>query len=65
MQKETELPWVVGYILMAASNVEGAPDKRLLTLAAKACNTMIGSGAGKMGIEIARKTGKDIQFEDE
>ncbi|KAM6523044.1 hypothetical protein FSOLCH5_003669 [Fusarium solani] len=65
MEKESELPWVVGYILTAASGVDGVRDLRLLNLAAEPFNGMISSGAGQIAIEIARKIGKDIQFEND
>ncbi|CAM1509648.1 Fc.00g033870.m01.CDS01 [Cosmosporella sp. VM-42] len=65
MDKESELPWVVGYILMAANGFDGVPDLRLLNLAAVPLNTMIGCGAGRIAIEIAREIGKDIQFAEE
>ncbi|WQF76843.1 hypothetical protein CDEST_01857 [Colletotrichum destructivum] len=65
MEKESELPWVVGYILMAAAGVDGEPDARLLNLAAVTCNCMISSKAGSLAISVARMIGKDIQFEEE
>ncbi|KAJ0167056.1 hypothetical protein CTA2_4618 [Colletotrichum tanaceti] len=66
MEKESELPWVVGYILMAAAGVDGGgPDLRLLELAAARCNAMISTEAGSLAISVARMIGKDIQFEVE
>ncbi|OBR08132.1 Ank-repeat protein mbp1 [Colletotrichum higginsianum IMI 349063] len=65
MDKESELPWVVGYILMAAAGVDGEPDVRLLDLAATTCNGLISSEAGSLAISVARMIGKDIQFEEE
>ena len=65
METEGELPWVVGYIFMAASGLEGPRDMRLLQLAAECFDAMIGSEAGQMAIEIARKVGVNIQFEEE
>ncbi|KAM5361038.1 hypothetical protein ACJZ2D_013365 [Fusarium nematophilum] len=62
MDKESELPWVVGYIFTAASGIDGVRDLRLLSLAVEACNDMISAGAGRVAIEIARKMGKDILF---
>ncbi|GKT54379.1 hypothetical protein ColTof4_13831 [Colletotrichum tofieldiae] len=65
MEKESELPWVVGYVLMAAAGVEGAPDMRLLQLAADCYNAIIGSKAGMLAITVARSIGKDIEFGEE
>ncbi|KAK1990766.1 hypothetical protein LX36DRAFT_663930 [Colletotrichum falcatum] len=65
MEKESELPWVVGYVLMAAAGAKGAPDMRLLRRAADCYNGMIGSEAGILAIAVARSIGKDIEFEEE
>ncbi|KAH7121673.1 hypothetical protein EDB81DRAFT_732501 [Dactylonectria macrodidyma] len=66
LDKESELPWVVWYILAAASgNDGGVRDLRLLNLAAESYKDMIDSGAGQVAIEIARKIGKDVQFEND
>ncbi|KAK2053465.1 hypothetical protein LY76DRAFT_597807 [Colletotrichum caudatum] len=63
--EDSELPWVVGYILTAAAGVDGTPDSRLLKLAAETCSAMISSKAGKLAISVARSIGKNIQFEEE
>ncbi|KAI6779144.1 uncharacterized protein J7T54_007599 [Emericellopsis cladophorae] len=65
MDKESELPWVAGYILMAASGLEGTRDLRLFHLAAVPLNEMIGTGAHQMAIKMLRDIGKNIQFEEE
>ncbi|KAK0666605.1 hypothetical protein QBC41DRAFT_397761 [Cercophora samala] len=43
MEKESELPWVVGYIFMAADGIEGLRDMRLMQAAAEAFNSMLES----------------------
>ncbi|KDN61739.1 hypothetical protein CSUB01_10812 [Colletotrichum sublineola] len=65
MEEESELPWVVGYVLMAAAGVEGAPDLRLLSLAAGCYNAIVTSEAGMLAIAVTRSIGKNIQFEEE
>jgi hypothetical protein len=64
MTKESQLPFAVGYIFLAASGV-GAVEKdhRLLELAAEALNGMLEVGAGKMAIMAAGKIGFDVEFE--
>lgn len=63
MENETELPWVVRYILMAANGVDGVRDMSLLNVAVEPFFAMIGTRAGQLAINITRKIGKDIQFE--
>lgn len=63
MENETELPWVVGYILRAANGVDGVRDMRLPNFAVAPFSAMIGTGAGQLAIDITRNIGKDIQFE--
>ncbi|KAG6032127.1 hypothetical protein E4U19_007687 [Claviceps sp. Clav32 group G5] len=46
MQRETELPFVVGWILMAASGHDGVVDLRPMHTAAKALNEALAKGAG-------------------
>ncbi|KAK0386743.1 hypothetical protein NLU13_6579 [Sarocladium strictum] len=65
MEKECELPWVVGYILMAASGIQGPPDLKLLQLAGEACQEMISSGSGRIAITICELIGKSIEFREE
>ncbi|KAG9253575.1 uncharacterized protein F5Z01DRAFT_147185 [Emericellopsis atlantica] len=65
MDKESELPWVAGYILMSASGFEGSHDLRLLRLAADPLNEMLGVGGGRMAIKLLRDIGKHIEFEEE
>lgn len=65
MGKESELPWVIGYILMAAGGVGGAPDKKLLQLAAQTLNQVIGSGAGEMALKVAGMYDKNVEIRSE
>ncbi|KAK2058793.1 hypothetical protein LY76DRAFT_592953 [Colletotrichum caudatum] len=65
MEKETQLPWLVSWILMAAAGVGITPDLRPLHLAARTCDSMISSESGKLAIEIARRIGKEIEFEEQ
>ncbi|KAK9322283.1 hypothetical protein V1517DRAFT_140982 [Lipomyces orientalis] len=65
IEKESELPWVVGHIFMAASGHRGIPDYRPMKSAADALNRMIGDGAGRVSITVARKMGFGIEFEVE
>lgn len=64
MENETELPFVVGYILMANSGMGGEPqDDRLLRTAAEALNPFADT-AGKLGMMILGKMGFNIDIED-
>ncbi|KAK9350250.1 hypothetical protein V1523DRAFT_98130 [Lipomyces doorenjongii] len=65
IEKENELPWVVGYVFMAAIGHGRMPDYRPMKSAADALNNMIGGGAGRISIRVARKMGFGIQFEVE
>lgn len=65
MQKESELSFVLGYILMAAGGVEGQADLRLSSLAAEAFAGMLSSGSGNVAIGTLHLIGMDIQFEKE
>ncbi|KAI0973477.1 hypothetical protein F4678DRAFT_477921 [Xylaria arbuscula] len=47
LEKESQLPWIVGWILMAASGLEGVSDRRPLQLAAKAMKEFLNSGGGQ------------------
>lgn len=65
MEKETELPFVVGYILMANSGMNGAPqDGRLMKAAAGALNPFAAT-AGKLGMILLGEMGFNIEFEEE
>ncbi|KAK2026907.1 hypothetical protein LX32DRAFT_593792, partial [Colletotrichum zoysiae] len=64
MEKETQLPWLVSWILMAAAGIGITPDLRPLHLAARTCNSMVSSESAKLAIEIARRIGKEIGFEE-
>ncbi|TEA17734.1 hypothetical protein C8034_v010026 [Colletotrichum sidae] len=65
MEKETELPFVVGYILLANSGVEAQrKDDRLMKAAAEAINSFL-SVSGELCIDVAREGGFDVSFEFE
>ena len=66
LEKENQLPFVVGYIFMAATTTSrvakhllpkrtGEVTSKLLATAAEALGDMIGSGAGRMEIEVLEK----------
>lgn len=64
MKNETELPFVVGYILMANSGAGPGPqDDRLLRAAAEILNTFADS-AGKFGLDLLGTMGFDVEIED-
>ncbi|KAG5962805.1 hypothetical protein E4U58_003743 [Claviceps cyperi] len=61
MQRETELPFVVGWILMAASGHDGVVDLRPMHTAAKALNEALAKGAGDViRKEIGEKLGMPV-----
>ncbi|KAJ8113462.1 hypothetical protein ONZ43_g5150 [Nemania bipapillata] len=65
MQKETELPWVVGWIFSAATGPEDrGPDRRPLQLAADAMNILLDSGASAVICEkvLGEKLKMPIKF---
>lgn len=69
MERETELPWVVGYILMAAAgSVEGSTrvvDLRLLQASAKCLEGYIAAGPDEMLKIVAEKMGLIVEFHKE
>lgn len=67
MERESELPFVVGYIFMALSGTEGhGPDNELLKAAAHAFKEMIDAKAGELVINVCRQAyDLDIEFEEE
>ncbi|KAG6081582.1 hypothetical protein E4U30_006691 [Claviceps sp. LM220 group G6] len=61
MQRETELPFVVGWILMAASGYDGVADLRPMLTAAKALNEALAKGAGDViRKEMGEKLGMPV-----
>ncbi|POS76706.1 hypothetical protein DHEL01_v204908 [Diaporthe helianthi] len=65
MENETELPFVVGYILMANSGVGSEPrDDRLLKVAAQVLNPFADT-VGKFGVILLGKMGFNIEFEED
>ncbi|KAI1303775.1 hypothetical protein F5Y03DRAFT_359023 [Xylaria venustula] len=65
LEKESQLPWVIGWIFMAASGLEGVSDRRPLQLAAEAMNEFFESGANQMVCKVLGDIGMPIEFEDE
>lgn len=66
MEKENELPWVVGYIFLAAGRPgQVKPDYRPMESAVVAFEDFISSGANIMAISIAEEVGFPIGFEIE
>ncbi|KAK7211735.1 hypothetical protein V2G26_018913 [Clonostachys chloroleuca] len=66
MERENQLPWIIGYILMAASGIDGGvQDGRLLKAAADVFNVMTETEAGMVSIVVMKKLGFDIGFEAE
>jgi len=59
MEEESQLPWVVGYILIEAAPVGGYQDLRLLALAAEAVNGVLSKGEGGA---VVRALDKDKGF---
>lgn len=66
LERETELPFVVGYIFMAADTESGTPpDDRLLHKAAEAMNAMIKVGAGGISqLTLQSATGIRVELEE-
>ncbi|KAJ9138152.1 Ank-repeat protein mbp1 [Pleurostoma richardsiae] len=67
MERESELPFAVGYIFLAASGADGGrKDDRLMRAAAAAMLSMIDSGAGAVAIKILKeKLSFDVTFAEE
>lgn len=65
MENETELPFIVGYILMANSGAGAGPqDDRLLKSAAEILNTFADT-VGKFGLSLLGTMGFNVEVEDE
>ncbi|KAK7959077.1 uncharacterized protein PG986_003931 [Apiospora aurea] len=68
LERENQLPWVVGWIFMAASGLEGGgvSDRRPLQLAAEALNAMMDTGAGSFLIDkvMGDELGIPVAFEE-
>ncbi|KAK1761825.1 hypothetical protein QBC33DRAFT_574654 [Phialemonium atrogriseum] len=67
MDRETQLPFVVGYIFLTASGAEGGiRDMRLLEASAPAVDGLTGTGVGAFLLKVMReKLGFNIQFSQE
>lgn len=65
MESETELPFIVGYILMANSGTGATPqDDRLLKAAAEMLNNFVDT-VGKFGLSLLGTMGFNVEIEDE
>ncbi|KAI1420352.1 hypothetical protein F5Y12DRAFT_788329 [Xylaria sp. FL1777] len=68
LEKESQLPWIVGWIFMAASGLDrGVSDRRPLQLAADAMNGFFDSGASSMICKeiLGKGMGMPVEFRDE
>ncbi|VUC22349.1 unnamed protein product [Clonostachys rosea] len=66
LERENQLPWIIGYILMAASGIDGGvQDERLLKAAAGVFSVMTETEAGMVSMVVMKKLGFDIGFEAE
>jgi hypothetical protein len=65
MERESELPWVVGYILQAASGIEGVKDMRLLQEAAEPFNDLIASVPDSIVKVFSKISGIAVELETE
>ncbi|KAI0469205.1 hypothetical protein F4859DRAFT_505520 [Xylaria cf. heliscus] len=68
LEKECQLPWVVGWILMAASGLDaGVSDRRPLQLAAEAVNGFLDAGTGSVVCEqvLGKQLGLPVVFKFE
>ncbi|KAH8172494.1 hypothetical protein LIA77_06749 [Sarocladium implicatum] len=65
MEKESELPCVLAFILMAAIGAGGPHDMRPLKLAAECFSDMVNADTGKIAIQALRKAGMEIHFKEE
>ncbi|KAK8079330.1 hypothetical protein PG994_003137 [Apiospora phragmitis] len=68
LERENQLPWVVGWIFMAASGLEGGvSDRRPLQKAAEALNDMLELGTGSFLIDkvLGDALGIPVVFKDE
>ncbi|KAK3996598.1 hypothetical protein QBC44DRAFT_377370 [Cladorrhinum sp. PSN332] len=65
MQKESELPWVVGYIFLAAVGLDGGPrDMRLLQLSAGVMDELIEAASDSVLQVVNRHLGLTVEFDD-
>jgi hypothetical protein len=65
IERESELPFVIGYIFMAASGAQkGVIDSRPMELAVVAFESMINSGAGQIAIDLAAQLGSQVVIDD-
>ncbi|KAJ8130719.1 hypothetical protein O1611_g2907 [Lasiodiplodia mahajangana] len=68
LDKECQLPWIVGWIFMAASGLEGGiSDRRPMQKAAEAMNVFFGSGASDMVCKmvLGEQLGMPVEFESD
>ncbi|EGU86463.1 hypothetical protein FOPG_17079 [Fusarium oxysporum f. sp. conglutinans race 2 54008] len=66
IEKESELPFVVGYIFMAASDDQERKGEFLMRAAAKVLNVMIEGGAGELVLGVVRNAyGFQVEFATE
>lgn len=67
LERENQLPFVVGWIFMAASGQEGVSDRRPLQQAAEALNAFLEMGTGGFLINkvLGEALGIPVDFEDE
>ncbi|KAI2627114.1 hypothetical protein GGS21DRAFT_254216 [Xylaria nigripes] len=66
LEKESQLPWIVGWIFMAAGGSEaGISDRRPLQLAAKAMDVFLSTGSSSVIIRqyLGKQLGIPIKFE--
>lgn len=66
IEKESELPFVVGYIFVAVSDDQQGKGKFLMQAAAKVLNGMIEDGAGELVLGVVRNTyGFQVEYASE
>ncbi|KAH7000200.1 hypothetical protein EDB80DRAFT_581942 [Ilyonectria destructans] len=66
LERESELPFVVGYIFMLAAGVDGRKDDTALRKAAEVVEEMIAADAGEFVAAVMKKiSGFAIEFQDE
>ncbi|KAI1754847.1 hypothetical protein F4782DRAFT_463396 [Xylaria castorea] len=68
LEKECQLAWVVGWILMAANGFEdGVSDRRPLQLAARAMNEFLDAGTGSVICQqvLGKQLGMPVEFKFE
>jgi hypothetical protein len=62
LERENQLPWLVGWILLAASDLSNTD---LIGTAADVMNAMLDVEAGNVAIRVAQAMGHGIEFLDE